>query len=153
MDDFTKSMGKQMNLVIKRMEETKKVRMRLREKQVVEEEERFRRREVDEKIQLERISRNKQWRQKKKPFGFYDDWDSNRKGNRYNLVLSIVCLCSKCIEWMLRSELKCSGCGEEMAPPLKIFQCQLGHSQCQRCQRAGDKVAAGNYHISVATNI
>ena len=72
---------------------------------------------------------------------------------RYNLVLSIVCLCSKCIEWMLRSELKCCGCGEEMAPPLKIFQCQLGHSQCQRCQRAGDKVAAGNYHISVATNI
>lgn len=93
MDDFTKSMGKQMNLVIKRMEETKKVRMRLREKQVVEEEERFRRREVDEKIQLERISRNKQWRQKKKPFGFYDDWDSNRKvfhGNGYNLVFSIV---------------------------------------------------------------
>ena len=90
MDDFTKSMGKQMNLVIKRMEETKKVRMRLREKQVVEEEERFRRREVDEKIQLERISRNKQWRQKKKPFGFYDDWDSNRKVSK---VIDIIWCC------------------------------------------------------------
>ena len=85
MDDFTKSMGKQMNLVIKRMEETKKVRMRLREKQVVEEEETFRRREVEKKIQLERISRNKQWRQKKKPFDFYDDWDSNRKVFKFDI--------------------------------------------------------------------
>ena len=43
-------------------------------------------------------------------------------------------LSSKCIEWMIKSELKCCGCNGEMSPPLKIFQCQLGHNQCQQCQ-------------------
>ena len=34
---------------------------------------------------------------------------------------------------MIKSELKCCGCNGEMSPPLKIFQCQMGHNQCQQC--------------------
>lgn len=44
-----------------------------------------------------------------------------------------ILMVSKCIEWMIKSELKCCGCNGEMSPPLKIFQCELGHNQCQQC--------------------
>ena len=74
-----------MNLVMKRMEETKKIRMRLRERQLEEEEDRYRKKEMDKKLQLERISKNQEWREKKKSFGSYgreeflNDCISNRK--------------------------------------------------------------------------
>ena len=92
MDDFTKSLGKQMNLVMKRMEETKKIRMRLRERQLEEEEDRYRKKEMEKKLQLERISKNQEWREKKKSFGSYgrdeflNDCISNRKV--FNLIIS-----------------------------------------------------------------
>ena len=66
LDDFTKSLGKQMNLVMKRMEETKKVRMRLRERQQQEEEEKLKKKESEKKLQLERISKNQEWRERKR---------------------------------------------------------------------------------------
>ena len=59
MDDFTKSLGKQMNLVMKRMEETKKVRMRLREKQQDEEGERMLKKEIQKKEIMEKNNRKK----------------------------------------------------------------------------------------------
>lgn len=85
MDDFTKSLGKQMNLVMKRMEETKKIRMRLRERQLEEEEDKYRKKEVENKLQLDRITKNQEWREKKKSFcsygrdEFLNDCISNRK--------------------------------------------------------------------------
>jgi len=118
LDDFTKSLGKQMNLVMKRMEETKKIRMRIRERQQAEEDERYQRKELEKTLQLERISKNQEWRERKKTSS-QDDL-----GCGFN---------SKCIEWMIKSELKCCSCDQEMCPPLKIFQCKFGHSQCQHC--------------------
>ena len=43
LDDFTKSLGKQMNLVMMRMEETKRIRTKIRQRNLMEEEEQFRR--------------------------------------------------------------------------------------------------------------
>ena len=75
-----------MNLVMKRMEETKKIRMRLRERQLAEIDQKYQRKELEGKLQLERISRNQEWRQRKKLSGydshanFFDDlqYPSNR---------------------------------------------------------------------------
>ena len=91
LDDFTKSLGKQMNLVMKRMEETKKIRMRLRERQLEEIERKYRKKELEGKLQLERISRNQEWRERKKFSGsyshanFFDDlqYPSNRQLSRF----------------------------------------------------------------------
>jgi len=123
LDDFTKSLGKQMNLVMMRMEETKKIRMKMRHKTAMEEEDKFRRKEMEKKNQIERIEKNKEWRDKKKRE--YGDMELSDEGS----IAS-----RKCIEWMVRSELKCSSCQQDMSPPLKIYQCGEGHSVCQQCR-------------------
>lgn len=130
MDDFTKSLGKQMNLVMKRMEETKKVRMRLREKQQDEEGERMLKKEIQKKEQLERISRNKEWREKKRS-------SSSSRGSTNCLETDgDPSSCQrKCGEWMVRCELRCCGCLEELCPPGKIYQCHRAHNHCQLCYR------------------
>lgn len=123
LDDFTKSLGKQMNLVMKRMEETKKIRMKMRQKLALEEEEKFRKKEMEKKLQMDRIEKNKEWRDRKKAeYGDIDLSDETSTASR------------KCIEWMVRSELKCSTCQQDMSPPLKIYQCREGHSVCQQCR-------------------
>eukprot|EP00090_Calanus_glacialis_P019133 TRINITY_DN29476_c0_g1_i1.p1 TRINITY_DN29476_c0_g1~~TRINITY_DN29476_c0_g1_i1.p1 ORF type:complete len:232 (+),score=72.30 TRINITY_DN29476_c0_g1_i1:62-697(+) len=123
LDDFTKSLGKQMNLVMMRMEETKKIRMKMRQKQMMEAEEKFRKKELDKKVQNERIEKNKKWRDRKR--SEYGDTELSDEGS----IAS-----RKCIEWMVRSELKCCSCQQDMSPPLKIYQCGEGHSVCQQCR-------------------
>ena len=128
LDDFTKSLGKQMNLVMKRMEETKKVRMRLREKQQEEEGEKMMKKEIEKKEQLERISRNKEWREKKRSSC------SSSNGSLVSWLETAGSLTSsqrKCGEWMLRCELRCCGCLEELTG--KIYQCHQAHNHCHLC--------------------
>ena len=75
-----------MNLVMKRMEETKKIRMRIRERQLEDEERRIDFKAMEKETQLERIAKNKEWRERKKTSGatnslrdqFLDDCISNR---------------------------------------------------------------------------
>ena len=123
LDDFTKSLGKQMNLVMMRMEETKRIRMKIRHKQMMEEEERFRKKEMEKKLQMERIEKNREWREKKREES--GEKDPSEDGSRAS---------RKCMEWMVRSELKCSTCQEDMSPPAKIYQCSQGHCICQQCR-------------------
>ena len=129
LDDFTKSLGKQMNLVMKRMEETKKVRMRLREKEQEEKGEKMMKKETEKKEQLERISRNKEWREKKR--------SSSSSGSTSRLETDEDPSSSqrKCDEWMLRCQLRCCGCLEELSPPGQIYQCHRAHPHCQLCYR------------------
>ena len=108
-----------MNLVMKRMEETKKVRMRLRERQQQDEDERLKKKELEKKIQLDRISKNREWREKKRQD--VSELSSVFGSNR------------KCVEWMVRLEMQCSECGEEMVPPGRIYQCHQSHNYCQHC--------------------
>ena len=71
---------------MKRMEETKKIRMRIREKQLEDEERRIGFKAMEKETQLERIAKNKEWRERKKTSGatnslrdhFLDDCISNR---------------------------------------------------------------------------
>lgn len=75
-----------MNLVMKRMEETKKIRMRIRERQVEDEERRIGYKAMEKETQLERMAKNKEWRERKRNTGssnslrdqFLDDCISNR---------------------------------------------------------------------------
>ena len=112
-----------MNLVMMRMEETKKIRMKMRQKTMMEAEEKFRKKEMDKKVQNERIEKNKKWRDRKR--SEYGDIELSEEGS----IAS-----RKCIEWMVRSELKCCSCQQDMSPPLKIYQCGEGHSVCQQCR-------------------
>jgi hypothetical protein len=55
-----------MNLVMMRMEETKKIRMKMRQKNMMEAEDKFRKKEMEKKLQIERIEKNKEWRDRKR---------------------------------------------------------------------------------------
>ena len=136
LDDFTKSLGKQMNLVMKRMEETKKVRMRLREKKEEEEEERLQKKELQRKIQMERISKNKEWREKKRDASdICSVLGSQSKGRfiQFNNSAENSTSSSQVVEWVLRSWLRCCQCGEEMTG--RIYQCHQSHPHCQHCHK------------------
>lgn len=76
-----------MNLVMKRMEETKKIRMRIRERQLEDEERRIGHKAMEKEVQLDRIYKNKEWRERKRNSTktlnslrdqFLDDCISNR---------------------------------------------------------------------------
>merc|ERR1711970_905037 len=63
--DFCKSLGKQMNLVMYRMEYTERVRTKLREDRRRAVREKAEMEEQREKTQMERIEKNRKWREKK----------------------------------------------------------------------------------------
>ena len=62
LDDFCKSLGKQMNLVMYRMEYTERIRTKIKEEKRREVREKADKEELKEKIQMERIERNRKWR-------------------------------------------------------------------------------------------
>ena len=72
---------------MKRMEETKKIRMRIRERQLEDEERRIGNKAMEKEVQLDRIYKNKEWRERKRNSTktlnslrdqFLDDCISNR---------------------------------------------------------------------------
>ena len=65
LDDFCKSLGKQINLVMYRMEDTERVCTKLREDRRRAVREKAEMEELKEKSQMERIEQNKKWREKK----------------------------------------------------------------------------------------
>ena len=130
MDDFTKSLGKQMNLVLKRMEMTERVRSKLREQRrqeaLLEEEKMANKKQME----FDRIEKNREWRQKKMSEGTISNGC-----DQLRLALGDTPLGGeKCLEWMVRSELLCNSCHQEMAPPVKIYQCAACHNICQHCK-------------------
>ena len=62
LDDFLKSLGKSMNLVMYRMQDTERVRTKLREDRRQELRTKAEREEEREKAQMERLERNRKWR-------------------------------------------------------------------------------------------
>jgi len=156
LDDFTKSLGKQMNLVMYRMQDTENVRMRLREESRRRVREKFEKEERDEKLKEERIERNKKWRQKKEGKEILEDDEKELDENEKRKL--------KNKEWRLKREspngsidekendsssgprlldlvlvqLQCVICQQEMAPPLIIQQCASGHNLCATCTQSED---------------
>ena len=152
LDDFTKSLGKQMNLVMKRMEETKKVRMRLRERKEEEEEERLQRKELQRKIQMERISKNKEWRERKRDASdICSVLGSESKGRfiQFNNSVEKGMSSSQVVEWVLRSWLRCCRCGEEMTG--RIHQCHQAHPHCQHCHKQ-HKVVTSHIYLRLTSH-
>jgi hypothetical protein len=156
LDDFTKSLGKQMNLVMYRMEDTERVRYQLRERRRQEVREKAARDEEKEKNQMERMERNRNWRERKngeENLGSISEeriLDEKEERKQKN------------IEWRKRKEsrntsfqmceygretseslslasfllplLECPYCQEEMSPPAIIYQCREGHNLCTKCK-------------------
>ena len=141
MDDFNKSLGKQMNLVLKRMEMTERVRSKLREKRREEaliEEDKM---SYKKQIEFDRIEKNREWRQRKISEGTVSNgFEHLRQTLGDSPVGGAVCL-----EWMVRSELLCSSCHLSMCPPSKIYQCAECHNLCQDCKYRMDIKVGDRY--------
>ena len=86
-----------MNLVMLRMEETRRIRMKQRSAKVQQQQERLLKNKLEPQQAKERMERNKEWRGRKVveeegPEG------STISGGR------------KCVEWMVRGQLRCCRC-------------------------------------------
>lgn len=153
LDDFTKSLGKQMNLVMYRMQDTENVRFRLRERKRQEVRDKFEKEEREDKLRMERLERNKKWRQRKEGTEDLEDEEKELDDNEKRKL--------KNREWRLKREspegsidatmdplanlpaprlldlvlvqLQCDSCQREMGPPVSIVQCSTGHNVCRLC--------------------
>lgn len=160
LDDFLKSLGKQMTLTLYRMEDTERVRMKLREDRRAEVREKAEKEEEMEKLKEERLERNRRWREKK--FGSeklsIDDnpdlsereqrklknkeWREKRANDRSSTNSVCNDISSKNLvprlEHLILTELMCPYCHEEMGPPTLVYQCSNGHNLCSSCKHRPD---------------
>jgi len=163
LDDFCKSLGKQMNLVMYRMEYTERVRTKLREDRRRAVREKAEMEEQREKTQMERIEKNRKWREKKSGAEKLNDdlddkaldekeerkmknkeWREKRESLRYgnsNTSEKDDTLGLKGLSNLILTELHCPFCHEEMCPPKKVFQCVDGHNLCEKCRSRDDMKA------------
>lgn len=151
LDDFTKSLGKQMNLVMYRMQDTENIRMRLRERARQEVRDKFEKEEREEKERDERLERNRKWRQRKEGGESLEEEEKELDENEKRKL--------KNKEWRLKREspegsidenhdngksnvrlidivmaqLVCDNCHQEMSPPMTIHQTNMGHNVCGQC--------------------
>ena len=152
-----------MNLVLYRMEDTERVRYKLREKRRRELRETAERQEEKEKQQMERIERNKKWRDRKNNGG--ENLNEQGRNIEKKKDEKKQVQREKNMEWRrrrfscgddvysgpaagiqhrqkehvnlssrLQVEIECPYCQAEMFPPTKIFQCGEGHNLCQTCK-------------------
>jgi len=155
LDDFLKSLGKQMTLVMYRMEDTERIRFKLREDRRREVREKAENEEAREKEQLERLARNKRWRERKAGTEELDEedkvlteaeqrkkknmeWRLRREGSESSTSGSAACPPGQhsALLAALLAELRCAVCRRELAPPATIEQCGGGHSVCSACTEA-----------------
>ena len=150
-----------MTLKMYRMEDTERVRMKLREDRRKEVRDKFDREEELEKMREERMMKNKKWREKK--FGSEHlsveentklsdkeqrilnnrRWRESRERNE-RLVdndksepQSSSVMINR-LEMEVLTELICSFCQAVMGPPTLIYQCSEGHTLCQHCNARQD---------------
>ena len=143
-----------MNLVMYRMEDTERVRFKLRERRRQEIREKAAKEEEVEKKQMERIERNRKWRDRKlgkeSTIGDEDskvtdereerkmknkEWREKRENSKdsgFNSDKKVTP--STSLEMQLLLELECPYCQAEMCPPTRIYQCAEGHNLCQSCR-------------------
>ena len=153
-----KSLGKQMNLVMYRMQDTERVRFKLREDRRQELRTKAEREEEREKMQMERVERNRKWREKKfGPDNLEDnaeekvldekeerklknkEWREKRENQGKIQIKSPENATKKqTLSSMVLPELQCTNCHQEMVPPSNIYQCENGHNICQGCKPEQD---------------
>jgi len=157
-DDFLKSLGKQMNLVMYRMQDTENVRTKLREERRQDVRIKAEMEEEREKMQMERLERNRKWREKK--FGkenlediaeekVMDEKEERKQKNKeWREKRENRGKCEEITEEkvdekpslssLILPELHCQNCHELLAPPIIIFQCSDLHKTCQACMQGQD---------------
>jgi len=164
LDDFLKSLGKQMNLVMYRMEDTERLRSRMRERRRREVFEKAEKEEEREKAVFARLERNRRWRARREDSGAgkKDDdeeggeeeegekdakekrkrknkeWRERRSASNSQVDLTNASAPVPPLSSLLLTELTCPFCQEDMAPPGEIWQCREGHSLCQKCRARPD---------------
>ena len=163
-----KSLGKSMNLVMYRMQDTERVRTKLREDRRQELRTKAEREEEREKAQMERLERNRKWREKKLGTENLEDipeekvldekeerrlknkeWREKRENkgkceeNTQEKVQEKQLLSS-----LILPELHCQNCHELLAPPSIILQCEELHKTCQGCQGGGDNKVRFKYSLN-----
>jgi len=175
LDDFCKSLGKQMNLVMYRMEYTERVRTKLREDRRRAVREKAEMEEQREKTQMERIEKNRKWREKKSGAEKLNDdlddkvldekeerkmknkeWREKRESLRYgnsNTTEKEDTLALKGLSNLILTELHCPFCHEEMCPPKKVYQCVDGHNLCEKCRSRDDMKESLNHSYSLPSII
>lgn len=167
LDDFLKSLGKQMNLVMYRMEDTERLRSRMRERRRREVFEKAEKEEEREKAIFARAERNRRWRARreagaalKKDDDNDDDddedddedekvkrrkknkeWRERRSSSNSQVDVTSASAPVPPLSSLLLTELICPFCQEDMAPPGEIWQCREGHSLCQKCRARPDMQA------------
>ena len=168
LDDFLKSLGKSMNLVMYRMQDTERVRTKLREDRRQALRTNAEREEEREKMQMERLERNRKWREKKLGTDNLDDipeekvldekeerrlknkeWREKRENRgkceeKTQEKVQEKQLLSK----LILPELHCQNCHELLAPPSIILQCEDLHKTCHGCQGGGDNKVRFKYSLN-----
>ena len=150
-----------------RMEYTERIRTKIREEKRREVREKADKEESKEKMQIERIKRNRKWRERKvgkeKLKDVLEDqildekeqrkiknieWRERRKKNqdadtekRENEMVGL----NQNLKSMILNELLCPFCHEEMSPPTRVFQCKDGHNLCEKCKIRDDIKVHGLY--------
>ena len=159
-----------MNLVMYRMEDTERIRTKLREDRRRGVREKAEMEEVKEKSQMERIERNKKWREKKFGIEKLEDidkdkvidekeqrkiknreWREKRENSRNATPVAekeLETVMNKGLTNMVLTELLCPFCHEEMCPPTRVYQCEDGHNLCNKCKDRDDMKKSLNKHYS-----
>ena len=149
-----KSLGKSMNLVMYRMQDTENVRFRLREERRQDVRMKAEREEEREKLQMERLERNKKWREKKLGKENLEDIEEEKvldekeeriqknqewrerienKGKREEETTKGKVEEKPRLPSLILPELHCQNCHELLSPPSSILQCTLAHRTCKAC--------------------
>ena len=155
-----------MNLVMYRMQDTENVRTKLREERRQDVRVKAEREEEREKMQMERLERNRKWREKK--FGkenlediaeekVMDEKEERKQKNKeWREKRENRGKCEEITEEkveekpslssLILPELHCQNCHKLLAPPSSIFQCSHFHKTCQGCRQGQNlKFSAGNF--------
>jgi hypothetical protein len=149
-----------MNLVMYRMEDTERVRTKLREDRRRAVREKAELEEHKEKSQMERMERNKKWREKKFGHEKLEDidedkvldekeqrkiknreWREKRESSRNGTPLEEKkqdTVINTGLSNMVLTELLCPFCHKEMCPPIRVYQCEDGHNLCDKCKDRDD---------------
>ena len=160
-----------MNLVMYRMQDTERVRTKLREDRRRAIREKAEMEEQREKSQMERIERNKKWREKnfgkEKLEDIEEDkvldekeqrknknkeWRVKRENSRNGTPIiekKANTVTKQGLQNMVLTELLCPFCHEEMCPPTKVYQCEDGHNLCDKCKDRDDMKVSSDFQMQV----
>lgn len=151
-----------MTLTMYRMEDTERVRMKLREDRRREVREKAEKEEEMEKMKEERLEKNRKWRQRKDGTEIihYEErgdlsereqrmlknkvWRERREGGSLEAYseddekIEMSKSQHQKLEMKIFIELMCPFCHLEFEPPTLIFQCVEGHNLCQHCKARQD---------------